>query len=95
MSLKYVKYNLPVVFFREGKKVIAYTPALDLSTCGNSFDQAKKRFKKMVEMFFEETENVEDVLLECGWQKTTPSEHWIPPTYIGEIQEEVRVPLSV
>lgn len=36
--------NLPVTFLREGKKFVAYTPALDLSTSGDTLEQAQKRF---------------------------------------------------
>jgi hypothetical protein len=89
------KCNLPVIFFREGNKVIAYTPALDLSTCGKDLAQAKKRFKEMVDIFFKETEDLEEVLLECGWQKVAHPPSWIPPSYIGQTQEEVYVPLRV
>ncbi|MEK7636828.1 MAG: hypothetical protein AAB402_00355 [Patescibacteria group bacterium] len=47
---------LPVSILREGKRFIAYTPALDLSTSGKTFDQAKQRFAEAAELFFEETE---------------------------------------
>jgi hypothetical protein len=39
-----VEAKIPVLFFQEGKKVVAYSPALDLSTCGNTEQQARKRF---------------------------------------------------
>ncbi|MEK7537372.1 MAG: hypothetical protein AAB619_00155 [Patescibacteria group bacterium] len=47
---------LPVSILREGKRFIAYTPALDLSTSGKTFEQAKQRFEEAAELFFEETE---------------------------------------
>ncbi|MDI6641967.1 MAG: hypothetical protein QME68_06635, partial [Elusimicrobiota bacterium] len=52
---KLIKAELPVVIFKERKKFVAYTPALDLSTCGNTFEQARKRFVEAVEIFLEET----------------------------------------
>ena len=95
MRVKHIKFNLPVIFFQEDKKIIAYTPALDLSTCGNNFNHAKKRFEEMLDIFFKETEDIKGVLLECGWKKVTRPPGWIPPIYLGEIQEEVSIPMSV
>jgi hypothetical protein len=93
---KFQKVVLTVTFFKEGNKFIAYTPALNLSTCGNSMEQAKRRFEEMVQLFLEETckmGTMEDVLLECGWKKAGhPQKRWQPPIFIGQKQEEVRIP---
>ena len=67
-----INFNLPISIFREGKHFIAYTPALDLSTSGKNYEQVKKRFNEVVEIFFEElmkkgTKN--EVLESLGWQK--------------------------
>ena len=75
-----VNFNLPVSFIKEGGQVIAYTPALDISTVGNDETQAKERFTELVNMFFAdivETGSVGDVLSELGWQKLSGS--WNPP----------------
>ena len=78
-----MKINLPVVFLKEGKRFIAYTPVLDLSTCANTFKKAQKRFEELVTIFFEELERkgtLYEVLTECGWRKVhTPKRDWIPP----------------
>ena len=66
------QFNLPITVLREGKKFIAYTPALDLSTSGNTFKQVKKRFGEAVSIFFEETlkrGTLDQALSELGWQK--------------------------
>ena len=49
-----LKFDLPVSFLKEGDQYIAYTPALDLSTCGQSYEQAKKRFVEAVDIFLAE-----------------------------------------
>ncbi len=49
-----LQFNLPVTILREGQRYIAYTPALDLSTSGRSFKQAKQRFEELVQVFIEE-----------------------------------------
>lgn len=46
-----LEFKLPVSILREGKKYIAYTPALDLSTSGKSYEEAKKRFEEIVNIF--------------------------------------------
>ena len=87
-----LQFNLPVSILREGKKYIAYTPALDLSTSGNTFDQAKKRFDEIVHIFFEEItkENTtEQVLTELGWQKVNAK--WNPPIVISNESQMVKL----
>ena len=66
--------------------------ALDLSTCGKDISQARKRFEEMVNIFFEETPNIEDVLLECGWKKIASPQRWQPPIYLETRQEQVNIP---
>ncbi|KKU49911.1 MAG: hypothetical protein UY47_C0002G0020 [Parcubacteria group bacterium GW2011_GWB1_49_7] len=71
--------SLPVTFLREGNKFVAYTPALDLSTAGDTFEQAKSRFSEAVQIFFEECYNMgtlERVLKELGWRRGVNS--WNP-----------------
>ena len=95
-KLKFQKVILNISFYKEGGKFIAYSPALNLSTCGDSMGQAKKRFEEMLRIFLEEVDKMgtlEDVLIECGWTKVArPRMHWQPPVYIGQDQEEVRIP---
>lgn len=91
-----IETNLPVDFLREGDKFIACSPALDISTCGSSFEQAKERFEELVDIFFEELVRkgtLEDVLLDCGWRKIKKG--WVPPTYITHTQETVKIPAVV
>jgi len=94
--LKFQKVALNVTFYREGNKFIAHSPALDLSTCGDTQDQAKRRFEEMLQLFLEETDKMgtlEDVLLGCGWKKAGhPLKYWQPPVFVGQTQEEVRLP---
>ena len=87
-----LEFNLPVSILREGKKYIAYTPALDLSTSGNTFDQARKRFEELVNVFFEEIfrkGTTEDVLQELGWQKI--HKKWNPPILISNESQNVKL----
>lgn len=86
-----IKGKIPVSFFKEGKMFVAYTPVLDLSTCGETFEEAKKNFAEALNIFFEECISMGtlvEVLESCGWEKTKKS--WRPPAYIGH--EDLPIP---
>jgi predicted RNase H-like HicB family nuclease len=46
--------NLSVTFLREKKRFIAYSPALDFSTSGKSFEEAKEKAQEVLELWLEE-----------------------------------------
>lgn len=72
MNSTHFNFALPVDILKEGDSFIAYTPALDLSTVGDTFEEAQQRFKEAVQIFFEEINEkgtVDEVLTELGWQK--------------------------
>ncbi len=86
--------SLPVTFLREGDQFVAYTPALDLSTSGDSFEQAKKRFGEVVQIFFDECVNMgtlPKVLSDLGWVKQ--NSEWNPPTVVAQDIQMVNVPM--
>lgn len=88
-----LQVNLPVSFLREGKYFIAYTPALDLSTSGKTFAEAKKRFEEAVEIFFEELVEkgtLNEVLIGLGWRQI--GRKWVPPVEVSHQIATVRVP---
>lgn len=89
--------KLSVVFFKENGKFIAYCPPLDLSSCGNTFEQTKDRIAEAIDVFLQETIKMgtfNDVLQDCGWKKAArPKTHWEPPVYVGEVQQEVQLPI--
>lgn len=92
--------KLQVIFIKEGENIIAYSPALDMSTCAHTFDKAKKRFEELVEIFFEELDKkgtTEEVLLELGWKKRIRDEKlsWIPPYIINKTNEDFTIPCRV
>ena len=68
-----ISAQVPVMFLREGKTFIAYSPALDIATAGTSHNEAKKRFTEFIDIFFDELVEhgkLEEALLDLGWQKT-------------------------
>lgn len=88
---------LPVIILREGDAFVAYTPALDLSTAGDTLEEAQRHFTEAVQLFFEESHTMgtlEEVLLEMGWKrKDAPGQEWVPPVVVDHGSQTVRVPL--
>jgi predicted RNase H-like HicB family nuclease len=41
-------------FTKEKESYVAFSPALDLSTCGQTIEEARKNFAEVLETFFEE-----------------------------------------
>jgi hypothetical protein len=88
-----LEIKLPVSILKEGKKYIAYTPALDLSTSGKSQSEVKKRFSEIVNIFFEELiekDTLEESLKDLGWEKAGKS--WNAPQIISQKSETFCVP---
>lgn len=84
--------NLPVSIIKEGKSYIAYTPALDLSTSGKNYEEAKKRFSEIVNIFFEEIireGTMESVLKDLGWKKIQAK--WNPPVVVSQESQNIKV----
>ena len=93
-----INTKIPVVFFEEGDKVIAYSPALDISTYGSSEEQARKRFNEATAIFLNEiTEmgTLDQVLEECGWHKAKISKSWSPPVFRTCTEETIQIPTGV
>ena len=92
-----IQFALPVFFFKEGRMFVAYCPMLDLSTCGETFEEARKNAIEVLDIFFEECVKrgtLEKTLAAMGWQKSTSKPpRWQPPFVIGEDRLTVRVPV--
>lgn len=72
--------RLQVIFFKEDAKIIAYSPALDLSACGDSIEDAQKEFDGVVKSFFKalsDSGTMEQVLHTLGWRKQVQT--WAVP----------------
>ncbi len=76
--------ELPVGYMKEGDLVVAYSPAIDLSSCGASLPEARKNFLDAVTLFFESCirrGTLSEVLRSCGWElvKIRNKPTWKPP----------------
>lgn len=95
MKKMMVDVSIPVLFMREGRQIVAFSPALDIATSADDFEKAKSRFQESLRIFFEEVSakgTLEEVLRELGWEKS--DQRWNPPVIINQISETIRVPLT-
>lgn len=73
------------IIFKEGETFIAYSPKLDVSSCGNTIDEARNNLKIAVRLFVEEAEKMgtlEDILKESGYEKTDVN-RWMTPRLVA------------
>jgi predicted RNase H-like HicB family nuclease len=106
---KAISVGVDVLFLKEGDYVVAYAPALELSSYGKTEQSAKKAFGEAMDIFLEETERkgtLERVLLKLGW--TLSRNRYDPPRWTaGEllnlckarpmldvVTEDVKLPLG-
>ncbi len=91
-----ISYNLPVMITKQGRRFVAYTPALDISTSGRSERDVQKKFSELAGIFFEEiieAGTADQILSELGWKKI--QKKWNPPRVINADSIGVRVPAFV
>lgn len=84
MANKNLSFNLSVVITKQGKRFVAYTPALDISTSGKTEKEAKSRFIELANLFLEEiveAGTASEVLSELGWKKV--QKQWAPPKIVS------------
>jgi predicted RNase H-like HicB family nuclease len=73
------------IIFKEAQTFVAYCPKLDVSSCGDTVDEARTNLKMAVRLFLEEAEKMgtlEDVLKESGYEKTNLN-HWMTPRVVA------------
>jgi hypothetical protein len=96
MSKVKLGVNIPVSILKEGNKFIAYSPAFDLSTSGKNYNEVKRRFAEIVEIFLEELikkGTLKEALLDLGWRKI--QSRLVPPVVVSQECQTIRVPALV
>jgi hypothetical protein len=64
--------SLTLQVWKEGASHVAYTPELDISSCGKTASQAKARLREAVSLFIEAAADMgtlEEILAEAGFEK--------------------------
>lgn len=70
--------------FREGPTFVAHAPELDVSSCGDTADEARRNLKDAVVGFLEAAEelgNLSEVLVEAGYQRERDG--WVAPEFVS------------
>ena len=81
-KIKQIAVRVQVAFIREGKYIVAYAPALELSSYGKTQIQAQQAFAGAMKVFLDETERkgtLERILLKLGWNLAM--DKYEPPHY--------------
>lgn len=79
-KVRFIRVNLPVFFIKQDDQWVAYCPPLEVSSYGDTEEEAKAAFEDALEIFFEETDRrgtLERELLRMGW--TLASSAYYPP----------------
>jgi len=80
-----VAIDYDVIVFKEDNTYVSYCPELDVSSCGNTVDQAKEMLKTAIRLFVEEAEKMGtlvDILEEARYRQDA-SGRWLPPQLIS------------
>jgi len=87
--------RLRVEIFQEGDQYVAVCPELNVSSFGDSRQEAIRSLQEAVSLFLEECHRMgtlKQVLEEAGFSHTTsPIHQWIPPKPIGTEQLSLSV----
>jgi predicted RNase H-like HicB family nuclease len=83
-TIKRVTVSVPVKIYKEGDYMVAYCPILEVASCGDTVEEAKRAFDGAMQIFLEETAKrgtLEQELLSLGWTlKQKPSCEYRPPS---------------
>ncbi|GHT14235.1 hypothetical protein FACS1894170_11050 [Planctomycetales bacterium] len=91
--------QIPLSLWKEGNVYVSFTPALDLSSCGDTKDDALKNISEAAALFFqtaEERDCLQELLEDFGWTLSDVGQ-WIAPSELltDELYLDVNVPLPL
>jgi predicted RNase H-like HicB family nuclease len=81
-NMREISFNVHV--FREGLVFVAHVPELDVSSCGDTADDARRNIKDAVRGFLETAEEMgtlSDVLQEAGYRQV--GDGWSAPEFVS------------
>lgn len=80
MVLTY-KTTLPILLAKEDGMIVAYTPALNLGSCGRTQSEAVRRLGYAIKLFFSELVEMgtlDKALKELGWRAAENNKFSVP-----------------
>jgi predicted RNase H-like HicB family nuclease len=77
-------FSFDVHIFKEGATYVAYVPALDVSSCGATDDDARRNIRDAVRGFLATTADMgtlDNILQEAGYERE--GEKWRAPEFVS------------
>ena len=77
-------FSFDVHIFKEGDTYVAYVPALDVSSCGVTDDDARRNIRDAVRGFIESSAHMgtlDEILKEAGYERE--GEKWRAPEFVS------------
>jgi predicted RNase H-like HicB family nuclease len=77
-------FAFDVHIFKEGNTFVAHVPALDVSSCGTTDDEARRNIRDAVRGFLETSADMgtlDEILQEAGYERQ--GEKWRAPEFVS------------
>jgi predicted RNase H-like HicB family nuclease len=77
-------FSFTVHIFKEGETYVAYVPALDVSSCGATDEEARRNIRDAVRGFLATSADMgtlEEILREAGYERE--GERWRAPEFVS------------
>ncbi len=77
-------FSFDVHIFKEGGTFVAHVPALDVSSCGATDDEARRNIRDAVRGFLESSADMgtlDEILQEAGYERQ--GENWRAPEFVS------------
>jgi predicted RNase H-like HicB family nuclease len=77
-------FAFDVDIFKEGESYVAYVPALDVSSCGATDDEARRNIRDAVRGFLASTADMgtlDEILQEAGYERD--GDKWRAPEFVS------------
>jgi predicted RNase H-like HicB family nuclease len=74
----FIELQLSILVFQEGDYYVSYCPSLELSSYGESVQEAKEGFDEVMQVYLEESQKhgtLHDDLIKHGWKFTVINKH--------------------
>ena len=79
--------------FREGDQFVSHAPELDVSSCGATYNEARRNLDEAVRLFLEDSATsgtLESILEECGYTRSGDS--WRAPQLVAAEPGAIHLP---
>ena len=89
-----MKFRLTEEIWKEGNMYVSYCPELDISSCGENVEQAKRNLIETILINIEETKNMgtfDQFLEECGFEQTNDDIFSVRKELVGFTPIEIAI----